>query len=86
MKNSKGIELGSRVGDSISGFVGIAYAHAEYMNGCEKILIVPDKLKSDGGIAEDAWFDIQQIVVKKPIAKKKEKLSGGPMNTPPSRS
>ena len=57
------IELGSRVKDTISGFTGICVARTEWLNGCVRITIAPEKLKEDGGMIENGCFDQEQVEV-----------------------
>ena len=56
------ITLGKEYKDSISGFSGIATARTIYLHGCIRILLTPNKLKSDGDFLPDCWFDEPQIV------------------------
>lgn len=77
------IKLGDRVKDSISGFKGIAYGRTDWLNGCSRIGIAPEKLTKEGKQIDIEWFDINQVKVvktKQALAQKKER--GGPMNDP----
>lgn len=64
----KEIQLGDRVKDRISGLVGIVTAKSEYMNGCRRFGVQPEKLTKDGAVAADTWFDEPQLqLVKKSV-------------------
>ncbi len=59
------IELGAKVRDRVSGWVGIATARYEYLNGCERYeLSGTDK----DGKPEAFVFDVQQLQVVEPPA------------------
>lgn len=53
--------LGMNVRDEITGFVGTATGTAEYITGCNQVLVQP-KVK-DGAYVEGHWFDQQRIKV-----------------------
>lgn len=75
------VKLGKTYRDSISGFEGIAMARTTYLYGCERAMIVPTKLKSDGDFLPDCWFDEAQLVgvkAKKEPAKRKGNGPAGP--------
>jgi hypothetical protein len=88
------MKLGDKVRDNLTGFIGIAVAKCEYLNGCVSYEIVPLDLK-EGLIQKTVWIDIQQLSVikQKPVLKKKEPDCygkrpgrGGPGNRPPEAS
>ncbi len=54
-------KLGSRVKDKISGLTGIAAARGEYLNGCIRYCIEPDRVKDDGSPYDGYWFDEKQL-------------------------
>lgn len=54
------IVLGCRAKDRISGFTGRVTGIANYLTGCNQVLIVPEKLKDDGSIVDAHWYDIQR--------------------------
>lgn len=77
------IELGSKVKDKITGFEGIAVARFQWLTGCERYEVQPERLK-DGKPIESATFDEKRLtVLGKPT---KALLSvrdvGGPAPTP----
>lgn len=55
--------MGSRVRDKISGFTGIATARTEYLNGCARVVVEPDKLGEKGELIEGKYFDEPQLDV-----------------------
>jgi len=80
------IELGNKVRDNITGFEGIVVARTEWINGCIRFHVQPEKLTKDGKIIDDEWFDAQRLVV---VSKAKPKVSkdsvakaGGPQKDP----
>ncbi len=79
---SKRIEHGDTVQDKITKFKGIATARANYISGCDHILVAPQTGK-DGKYVESVWLDEPRLtIVKKGSAiatsvKPKGTLSGG---------
>ena len=77
------IELGDKVKDKVSGFTGIVTSYTEYLTGCDRVGVSPDKLTKDGNIISPQSFDILELdVVKKDKVKvdKESKTKGGPRN------
>ena len=73
------INLGDRVKDKVTGFVGIAIGRTEWLNGCTRITVQPEKLIG-GKIVDTSCFDEPQLVVVK--AKQVDvgpKDTGGPI-------
>lgn len=78
------IKLGDKVKDTVSGFVGIATARAEWLNRCIRINITAQKLKD--GKSVDEWFDEDSVVkVGAGVNKPKKKYTGGPRHSTPRR-
>lgn len=70
------IELGDKVKDIITGFEGIVVAKTEWLNGCVRCNIQPQKLK-DGKMLDTETIDEQQLrIVKKANRKLKERPGG----------
>ena len=67
------IELGTKVTDSITGFVGVAIARAEYLNGC-----ISYQVQNLEDISKTDWIDEQRLT-----ANSKAKV-GGPQCKPPA--
>jgi hypothetical protein len=80
------VKLGSRVKDSITGFQGIAIGRTEWLYGCARIGIQPEKMGKDNKPIEASWFDEQQIVVIKEMGPLVQPTSsakvGGPQRDP----
>jgi len=76
-------ELGQKAKDKISGFVGIIVARIEFLNGCIRYSLAPQKLKDEKPI-DSEYFDEEQIIAK-PLEKaktEKRKAPGGPYKKP----
>ena len=54
--------FGDKCKDVVTGFTGIVTGKLEYINGCVQLLLSP-KMKKDGTLAENHWFDIERIEV-----------------------
>lgn len=61
------MELGDRVKDRITGFMGIVVARTKWLNGCTRITIQPETLK-DGNPIETQCFDEPQLELIEPDA------------------
>lgn len=69
---------GDRVRDRISGFTGIVTGRTDFLNGCIRYAVTPEKVKT-GQTHEPTWFDEQQLELKKAGAIKVVPLrAGGP--------
>ena len=77
----KKIELGNKVRDAVTGFVGIATARLEFLNGCKQITITGPAMK-DGDIrtidVDEEQVKYVSLGVAKRKAPRKKKESGGP--------
>jgi len=80
------IKLGSKVRDSLTGFSGIAIGRTEYMYGCARIAIEPDRLDTTGKPIDVQWFDEQRVEVvkaqKPSVSADSSARSGGPQRDP----
>ena len=77
------INIGDKVKCVISGFEGIATSRTEYINGCIRFGVQPEKLTKEGKPLDAEFFDEKQLVVTK--AKKvvmEAKRTGGPAPSP----
>lgn len=73
------IKLGDKVRDNITGFTGIAIGRTEWLHGCARITIQPDKLDKDGKTLDACTFDEQQVeLVKAQPVKVSKQASAGP--------
>jgi len=83
--NTKGIELGDIVKDSISGFKGVVVAITDWVNGCRRLTLQPQEMK-DGKPIENHTFDIEQVdLVKKAKTQTAIATHGGPSISPAQR-
>ena len=83
------VELGDRVKDRITGMTGIVYGISNWLYGCRRITVQPEKEK-DGKPADTFCVDEPQLritkkaaiagdkPVEKPAKKVKPKPTGGP--------
>lgn len=79
------IKLGSRVKDLVTGFVGIAVARCDYLNGCIRIGVQP-KVDKDGKLPDTIYFDEPQLkTLKENVVPVGSKETGGPCPYPPHK-
>ena len=77
------INLGDKVKDSVTGFAGIVVAKTEWLHGCIRIMVQPDKLQKDGSLADAVQFDEPQLIMVKPKkVPEGSRLTGGPKPYP----
>jgi hypothetical protein len=75
-------ELGSILKDSVTGFQGVVTGRTEWLYGCKRYVLTPQKLK-DGRPIEGVWVDEPQLIeVKSSKTKNPEKPTHGPRNDP----
>jgi len=73
------IQLGDKVRCKLSGFVGVAVARTEFINGCVQYNVLP-KVKKTNEVIEDVSIDEGSLeVISKKTKPKKKKENGGPM-------
>lgn len=77
------IRLGDRVKDKITGFTGIVTATHQFLTGCDRCTVQPEKMV-EGKVVDALWFDTQQLVLmkKEVIALDNATTPGGPMTMP----
>lgn len=75
------IKLGDKVKDKITGFVGIAVARTEYINGCVQYSVI-QKVGKDNKMMEDISIDQETLEVIKPKKKKIKKSPTGGATRP----
>ncbi len=51
------IKLGTKVTDKITGFTGIAVSRTEFVYGCVRVRVQPQKLTAEGKIADETILD-----------------------------
>jgi hypothetical protein len=84
MANKK-MELGAVVRDTISGFQGVAVCRAEWLNGCKRVTIQPQKLKEGSTIPCETFDEDQIEVIKESDRSKYQNNTGGPYPEPVRR-
>ena len=84
------IKLGDKVRDTITGFEGIATAHARYLTGCEQFIVQPRCVKTNKKLdtknyPKGVWLDIDRLeVVKEGAALVAVETAGGPQTDAPA--
>lgn len=53
--------MGRKCTDSITGFSGVVTAYAEYITGCNQLLLTPKTVKK-GEMKRSSWVDEQRVV------------------------
>ena len=80
------IKLGSKVRDTLTGFEGIAVGRTEWLFGCARVTIEPDRLTKEGLPIEAQWFDEQRVELVKnlpvEVSADSSATSGGPQRDP----
>ena len=72
------INLGDKVKDPVSGFVGIVTSRTEYLYGCIRVCVAPP-IDKDGKLRDTGVFDEPQlVVVKRGVIKRGANVTGGP--------
>ena len=64
------LTLGDTVRDRVTKIKGVMTGHAEYLNGCKRVLI-EGKVRDDGKFASD-WFDEDRVELVKSGAAMRE--------------
>jgi hypothetical protein len=92
MTATKGVQLGDRVKDRVTGFKGIVVARSEYLHGCRRVGVQAEKLE-EGKPTDAQWFDEPQVDVMEsavhapfaaaPAPARAAARPGGPQPTPP---
>jgi hypothetical protein len=76
------IEFGKKYRDRITGFVGTCTGKAQYISGCDQILIVADD-KGDGKFPGSTWIDDERLIdVESEQAVERTSRRGGPQDSP----
>lgn len=75
--------MGDKLKDTVSGFVGIVRGQYFYANGCKHYGLAPITLSKDGRIMDHENLDENRLILVKPASKKKiQKPTGGPVSMP----
>lgn len=69
--------VGERVKDIITGFVGVIECRTEWLNGCRRYGVRPQKLGKDGAMPDMVQFDEEQLIADGKRLKLPEKAPTG---------
>ncbi len=85
----KEIQLGDKVKDRVTGFIGIAVARTKWITGCDRIGVQPIGMNEKGEPFDSCAFDEPMLDIVKAVAVKPERAetkrkanakTGGPMS------
>lgn len=81
------INLGDKIKDNVTGFVGIVTCRLEYLNGCVRIC-AQGLMDKDGKVPDSYYFDEPQVtLVEAKVVERKNPGTGGPLpHRPPNRN
>lgn len=80
------MNVGDRVKEKISGFKGVIVAKTEWLYGCTRFTVQPEKLDKEGAVQKTETFDEPQLeliktgAVKGASPKLEEERTYGPRN------
>ena len=75
--------LGNIVRDCVTGFEGMIDSRTQWLNGCIRYSVQPQKLTKDGDPVKNIWVDEEQLVLINPTASERNvRQTGGPQNDP----
>jgi len=73
------VHLGDTVQHVITGFTGVIIARTEWLNGCVRMVILPETLDDKGGIKKSETIDIEELtLIKAKVVPEPEQKKGGP--------
>jgi hypothetical protein len=72
------LKLGQKAYDRITGFEGIITAKTEWLNGCVRYALQPQKLSEKGTPIDAQWFDVEQLIGLDEHIELTKEPSGGP--------
>lgn len=76
------IQLGDVARDSVTGFEGVVVAYCEWLNGCARLTVQPQKLQADGAPVGMQTFDLPQLELVRKAGHKPNRTTGGPRPEP----
>lgn len=87
------IEIGDRVKDAITGYVGIVIGVSKWITGCITYGVKAERLDKDGKDMEAVWFDENRLVLVKRgaikignVGKVRPSRNGGPHSETPRQA
>lgn len=57
------VQLGQKCRDVVTGFEGLCMGKAQYLTGCNQVLLVPQRLSAEGKRLDGEWLDEQRVAV-----------------------
>ncbi len=84
-KGDKMIHLGQEVKEKVTGFIGIAIARVEYINGCIQYCVKP-KMGQDGRMPEGEYIDEKMLTIESDGVWIESGNTGGEMRDKPKDS
>ena len=76
--------LGDVVKDWVTSFEGVIEARTQWLNGCVRYAVQPQKLAKEGKPIDSLWFDENQLALVKEHRPAPSSSSGGPQRDPTS--
>jgi len=79
---------GVTVKDRITGFQGVVTGRTNYITGCNQIMVNPQKINTDGKLADSEWFDenrLQLLAEPRIVLGVPEVTGDGPMEAAPKK-
>lgn len=70
--------------DRISGFEGTCTGKAQYISGCDQVLLTPPVGK-EGELRDSAWFDDERLHTLNDVPVDRTSRKGGPEHAPTGR-
>jgi len=82
------INLGDKVKDTLTGYIGICYAKTQFLHGCTRIGIQAEVNQEDNKIPDNRWLDEPQgeLLVKGVLKVDEERKTGGAMSGTPTQN
>jgi hypothetical protein len=71
------IKIGDKVRDRLSGLVGYVHGKAEYITGCNQVLVNPRTVKDDKPV-DGTWIDDSRIELVESLSTPETHDRGGP--------
>lgn len=80
------VNVGDRVRDKVTGFVGIVIGKTTWLNGCNRLGVQPTVLH-EGKPIDAVWFDEPQLeLVEAEAVSPGPRSTGGPISAPKQKS
>ena len=79
------VNLGDKVKDTVTGFIGIAVGITRWLHGCNRVIVQPEGLTKEGKTFESQSFDEPQLTVLKPKTVKAGKGETGGWGPEPGK-